>query len=144
MTHAWSTFTTWFGNLAIWQWWSPAGLFLGTPGETWKFQWSYVALVSACFIGGIILTFWKQGHPYLKSSLSRLLWSNFWLGLFLFFFRFQRIPILGMDIWRFIQEIAMIAWLVVMARTYSKQRPQEVLQEKVAAYKNRYLPKPKK
>ena len=79
----------------------------------------------------------------LKQRLSPLLWTNFWLGIFLFFFRWQSIPLIGMDLWRFLQEVAIIVWVLVVVFYRRKQYPKEVLAEKAEAYRNRFLPKKK-
>lgn len=142
MTHAWQTFSTWFNSLQLWHWWSFPGLFDTTPSSEWKFQWSYVALIAACFIGAVILTFWR-GDQQLSRPIAQVLWNNVWVGPILFFFRYQEIPVLGMDLWRFIQEVAIVAWLVVILKGYSKKQPQVQLQDKIEAYRNKYLPKPK-
>jgi len=136
MAHSWHTFTSWLHT-----WFS--GLFAINPPVAWPYQWVYLALVIACFIGGIILAFWKTNYSF-KQPLSSLLWTNFWIGIFLFFFRYQAIQILGMDIWRFIQEVAIVIWLFSIIRTYRRRAPQDALAAKVTAYRDRFLPKPKK
>jgi len=136
MSHSWHTFTHWLHT-----WFS--GLFAINPALTWPLQWAYLALVVACLIGAIILALWKEDYSF-KQPLYQLLWTNFWIGIFLFFFRYQALPILGMDIWRFIQEVAIVVWLVSIVRTYRRKLPHEQLTAKVTAYKEKYLPKAKK
>lgn len=130
---------TFFGETLPY-WWSPANLVAVTPSATWHFRWVYVDLVVACFVGAVITQFLKI-RVSVKNRLQSMLWTNFFLGLALYFFRDQRLPFLGMDLWRFIQEIALIFWvnsIILFSRTGLIQ---EKLAEKVHERRQKYLPK---
>lgn len=106
-------------------------------------MWIYTGLILFCLIGGISLFFWRL-RPGLRGRLSSLFWTNAIIGLILFFFRFERIPLLGMDLWRFLQEFAIVIWSFFILRYWRRSIPKEMLAEKVQAYRDRFLPKPKK
>jgi hypothetical protein len=124
------------------RWWSPQGLIETTPPETWVFRWVYVGLLAVLLVIAIVTLFLKI-RPSLKARIQALCWTNIFLGAFLYFCRDQRIPILGMDILRFIQEVALIFWvnsIVIFARTKLQD---ELLMEKIVSRKSKYLPKPR-
>jgi hypothetical protein len=131
-----------FFGTTLANWWSPKNLLLVTPSETWPLRWFYLGLLALLFIVGMVTLFLKI-RPSVKGRIQNLIWVNFFLGMVLYFFRDQRIPFIGMDILRFIQELALIFWIngiVLFART---QVPKETIAEKVAARKSKYLPKSK-
>lgn len=143
MKHIWQTFTTWFLTRPIWEWWNPQGFLLITPSASWKLEWAYVALIGTCLLLAIVISFWKF-TPSIRYSLLNILWGHSVAGAFLFFFRDQRLPYLGMDVWRLIQEIILVVNLAMVVRYYNGAHQQELLQEQVKAYKAKYLPKAKK
>ncbi|MBU6389340.1 hypothetical protein KGQ71_02380 [Patescibacteria group bacterium] len=115
-----------------------------TPAPIWKYQWEYVGVLGILLVLGITLLFLKKIRPALRESLSNFAWTNLVLGVIIFFFRYQQIPLLGMDLWRFLQEVEMVIWLIVILRYRVVVYPQEKLEEKVISYKSRFLPKPKR
>ena len=133
----------WFAT-HVGPYWSPVGLVNMTPPAVWTFQWVYVGLIGACVLGGIAMIFVKKLRAGLRERISSFCWNNAVIGLILFFFRYERIPLLGMDGWRFIQELGMIVWIVFIVQYYRIAIPQQNLKEQVAAHKSKYLPKPKK
>jgi hypothetical protein len=139
----WSHIANWFTTV-INPYWSPANLFAFTPPEAWYFERVYVVLTGLCLIAGITLLFIRTIRPGLRERFLSFSWTNFTLGLILFFFRYERIPLLGMDVWRFVQEVAMIIWIVLIYRYWQVKIPAERLAERVIAHKEKYLPKPKK
>lgn len=142
MVMSWNEFTTWLKSLQ--QYWNPATLFDLVPADTWYFMWVYVGLTGLCLLIGILLPFLKKIRPSLKQRISQLVWTNFWLGLILFFFRYQRIPILGMDIWRTAQEICLFFWIIYLFRFSRTVIKKESVQEQIEERRNRYLPQPKR
>jgi len=139
----WSHIADWFAA-HVGPYWSPAGLFSMTPPAVWTFQWVYVGIIGACVVGGIAMLFAKKLRPGLRERISSFCWNNVVIGVILFFFRYQQIPLLGMDLWRFIQEIGMVVWLFFIYQYWTLAIPQETLAEQIVAHKNKYLPKPKK
>ena len=126
------------------KWYPLKSLFSVYPPEHWKFMWAYVALIGICFLAAIALIFLKKIHPSLRSRLSNLAWTNVLLGIMLFFFRFERIPLLGMDLWRLVQEVSILAWLASIWYYWRHGFRAERLADQVVAYKEKYLPRPKK
>ena len=138
----WSHFVTWFTN-HVSPYWSPSGLISMTPPQTWVFEKGYVIMLALFLVGGLVSLFVKRIPEGLRRRFNALCWNNLVIGLILFFFRYQRIPLLGMDIWRFVQEIVLIVWLVIIFRYWRRQLPKERFSEQVIAHKQKYLPKKK-
>jgi hypothetical protein len=142
MKQAWIKFTATISHLPIWNWWNPAQFLLATPPAAWLFEKADLALVIILFVIAIVALV-----PRIPSGLrSRLLsfgWYNFLIAGILFLTRWQRIPVLGMDLWRFLHEIIMIIWVITIIRYQVLHRPKEDLQAKVQAYRERFLPKPR-
>jgi len=100
-------------------------------------------MLALFLVGGLVSLFVKRIPEGLRRRFNALCWNNLVIGLILFFFRYQRIPLLGMDIWRFVQEIVLIVWLVIIFRYWRRQLPKERFSEQVIAHKQKYLPKKK-
>ena len=130
-----------FSNLG--KWWSPSDLIATIPPEHWKYEIGYLVMLGVFLALAIALIFMKKVRTSLKDRLYSFLWTNIILGLILFFFRVQQIPLLGMDIWRFIQEIAIVIWIALIVRFYRKVYRKEALIQKVEERKTKYLPKAK-
>lgn len=102
----------------------------------------YLVLLGLLLLGGTIsLIFRLPGR--LNRQISELCWNNLWIGAVLFFFRYQHIPILGMDLWRLLQEIAIVVWFSIIILRFRQSYPKERLADKVLEYRTRYLPKSK-
>ncbi len=122
------------------RWWSPTGLIQVNPSNAWAFRWVYVGLIAVLLLTGIATLFLKI-RPSIKSRIQSLCWTNVFIGIVLYFFRDQRIPYLGMDLIRFIQEITLIFWInsiVLFSRTGLQK---ELVLEKVQERRNKYLPR---
>jgi hypothetical protein len=113
-----------------------------TPPVLWPLQRAYLAFVTLSIIVALVLLFLPV-HTASKQRLGTLLWTNGAIGIVLFFFRYQQIPLLGMNLWRLIQEIVFVAWLLFILRFMRKQIPADRFTEKVIERRNKYLPKPK-
>jgi hypothetical protein len=142
MREKWMHLTTWVSHFGLWKWWNPADFLLATPPTSWSFKWIDLGLVIALFVLGLIALS-PRIHESLRNRLLAFSWYNFFIAGILFLTRWAGIPVLGMDLWRFIQEIVMIIWIVFIIRYQLHHRPKEKLQEKVQEYRTRYLPKPK-
>jgi hypothetical protein len=138
----WSHIGDWLAT-HVGPYWSPAGLVNMTPPAVWVFQWAYLGLIITCLVAAVAMLFAKRLRPGLRERISSFGWYNAVIGTILFFFRYQRIPLLGMDGWRFLQEIGMIVWLILIIRYARVAIPQQSLAEQVVAHKAKYLPKPK-
>jgi len=124
--------------------WNPAGLVSVQPKLTWPDFYLYLGYCAIFLIGLIILLILhKRIKPSLRDQLASVCWTNLGLGVVLFFFRQQAIPLLGMDLWRFIQECATVIWIFFIFRSYVQNHPQEVMSELVKARREKYLPKKK-
>lgn len=139
--HLWQIISNWYGA-HITPYWSFTQLFSSTPPYKWPWMYIYLGLLIFFFLAIILIAFLplreglkKRFYPYLITNLV--------LGLVIFFFREQRVPILGMDIWRFLQELEMIIWLPFILGYIIKGRPKEILSEKVEQRRQKYLPKKK-
>lgn len=138
MSAVWSSALTWINNR-----WSPVGLFDYTPPDLWRFRDLYLFFIAFCLIAALALSFLRIPRS-LKEKLSPFFWTNTILGFILFFFRYAQVPLFGMDIWRFLQELGIVTWLVMIVRFSRKHLGEESLAEKVEDYRNKYLPKAKK
>lgn len=120
--------------------WNPAGLLEVTPPLTWAWQWYYIAFLVFC---ALLLTaaYYSRLPALLAKPLRRIAFNNLWIGLLLLFFRLERVPVLGMDVWRIIQECAIVTLLVLTFLHFRKNHPKNVLSARVEAYRNRFLPK---
>lgn len=113
---------------------------MATPQPVWDWRWIYVGLIGLCFLTGIAVHFTKL-RPAIKSRVNSLAWTNVCIGLVLYFARDQRLPYLGMNFLRFLQEVGLIVWInaiIWFARTHI---PKEKLAEAVEARRTKYLPK---
>ena len=113
------------------------------PSPVWKYQWVYVGVLSILLVLGVGLLFIKKGRPALREQLANFAWVNLGFGIIIFFFRYQRIPLLGMDLWRLLQEGEMLVWLLLILRYRLVIYPKETLEEKIVSYRSKYLPRPK-
>lgn len=113
-----------------------------TPPPHWQYYWAYVALVIGCLLLGVIVGFSKI-HPQIKSRLLVLLWVNGILGLLLWWVRLLQIPIIGMDLWRFLQELGIVIWILWIVFYVRRHYPKIKLKEQTIAYREKYLPKKK-
>jgi len=142
MLDVWNKFTTWLTTLPLKEWFEMRNLFSFLPPVDWHFKWVYAGLIYACFAGAIIINFFRI-HPFIKERLAKFLWTNALIGGLLFFFRYQRIPFLGMDIWRTIQEISIVIWIYSIVHYRKNKLSKEILEQRVHEYRNKYLPKAK-
>ncbi len=125
--------------------WEPETLFLIKPPLEWSLQWWYVAFIALNLIVALAsLIFKKRLRPQVYNAASTFGWSNLIIMGILYFFRVQRIPYLGMDFLRTIQEIAMLIWAVYLVRGLRTQVSTLKTQELIEARRTKYLPKPKK
>lgn len=133
MQSFWNSFITWL---------SLKDAFSLTPPFVWAAQWYFVGFLGLCLLIGIAVYFLPI-HPSLKGRVASVAWFNVVLGPFLFFFRYQRIPLLGMNIWIVLEIIATIAWIgliIYYARTSLRK---QLFSEQAEAYQKKYLPKVK-
>jgi glucan phosphoethanolaminetransferase (alkaline phosphatase superfamily) len=139
MRNIFSQFGSWY-MLHLDKWLSFSTLFDMTPPAHWPLQWAYLTFIILSIVIGVILILLPI-HTGTKQRLSNVLLSNGMIGFILFFFRFQQIPLLGMNIFRLIQEIVFVVWLLVIFRYARTHIPKERLAEKIAERRNKYLPK---
>lgn len=105
-------------------------------------MWYFLATVIASLLGIIVILFLKKrARPSLTTRISNLLWTYLIAGSLLFFVRQQQIPLLGMDLWRFLFELAIIVWIVSIVRFYRTGYKKELVQEKIEERRQKYLPK---
>jgi hypothetical protein len=131
-----------FQSLHVNEWLSLSGLFALTPPAYWYGEFSYEVFVIGSGVVAIVLLF-VRAHRAILDRLSPLLWTNFILGLFLLFFRLQLVPLLGMDLFRTLQEIGFAIWLAVIVRHALVEYPKVLFAKKVAERKTKYHPKQK-
>ena len=143
MTELWNQFVATFTVSNIKDWWNPEGYLKAVPSADWPFKWAYAALLVILLLGIIVLPFLKKIQPQIREKLIGFCWTNLIIGLVLGASRWQGIPLFGMDAWRLLQELLMLAWLILLAISHRKAAPKQQLDQAVSAYKARYLPKPK-
>ena len=127
----------------LWTYWSPTELLNTVPPSLWLWMPYFLALLALLLIGAL-LSLALRLPSTLNHRLGSLFWNNLWIGILLFFFRYQHVPILGMDIWRLVQEIAIVIWIFIIVISFRRNYPMEKLAKKVADYRSKYLPKPRK
>jgi hypothetical protein len=124
--------------------WQPAELLMIRPPKNWELMWAYVAFVGIFALAAIVLLFTrKRLDPTLHAQLSSLSWTVTILGVFLFFFRYVRIPYLGTDLVRLLLEISAVAWLSWIFISQKKAAPKAKLDDLIQKRREKYLPKAK-
>jgi hypothetical protein len=137
-----STVTTHIDSWKVWEYWQPTNLLATAPNPSWPWMWWFVGLIGLCLAAGLASLFIRF-HDRLRHRLSTLFLNNVWIGAILFFLRYERLPILGMDLWRLIQEITLFVWLALITRDFRRDYPKERLAARIVEYRAKYLPKPK-
>lgn len=102
-------------------------------------MWVYVAFVLVCLVGGIASLILPM-HKEIRDRVANMLWTNVLIGAALFFFRYQQVPVFGTDVWRTIQLITFVIWVITIIRFVRSDYRDNRKVEKVAEYKNKYLP----
>lgn len=120
--------------------WQPRELFLIRPPFMWELMWAYVGFLAACLTVLIVALLLKTLHPELKRRLITFASTQLWLGAFLFFFRYFRIPYLGMDFFRLIQEITAVIWIGLIVKFALTELPKLNIKAAADARKKKYLP----
>lgn len=113
------------------------------PPIVWNFAYWYIGLSAFCLLIAIVIPLIKRIHPEWRTAAMVYGWTYAILGLFLFFFRSQRIPYLGMDILRSIQLLSMLIWGIVILFRNMPLISRQNLDQLVQSRKEKYLPKPK-
>lgn len=135
----------WFSNINWQVWWQPKELLMATPPVRWELMWGYVGFLGFSLLVLIAVTvFRKKLHPNLRNRLQNWALTQVSLGIALMFFRYYRIPYLGMDLWRALQEISALAWLIWIVAYARTALPLELIKETAIARREKYLPKAKK
>jgi hypothetical protein len=125
--------------------WQPHNLLLVTPPAQWPLMGGYVGFIgSTILIIIVLLVLGKRGNPNLKRRIRNWAITQLLIGGILFFFRYYRVPYLGMDIFRTIQELLALVWLGFIVVYAYKVLPLEILQEHVEARRKKYLPESKR
>ena len=106
-------------------------------------MWAYLTFLGIFLLAGLVLLFLRKIDADVRRSLLGLSWTITTTGALLFFFRYQQIPYLGMDVFRTLLEALAIVWLGLIIRSARKTIPQKKLDEAVRARKEKYLPKAK-
>ena len=134
----------WFKDIPWSSFWSKNTAFSTFPPVKWEYMWFYIGFAILCYVLLVILLFIKKMDLELKARINSFLTTNVWLCILFGFFRYQRIPLLGMDFVRTIQLIANIFWIISIIRFKKVFLPQIKLQQKIEDRKSKYLPKSKK
>jgi hypothetical protein len=76
----------------------------------------------------------RKNGPYHKifSRLSSFSFSNFFIGLFLFFFSYELIPVLSSRFWYLLWALGMVAWLIFIMMEIKKipEKKRRIAEEK--------------
>lgn len=135
--------SNWFRAIPWESFWSSKTAFSVFPPANWNYMWYYIGFAAICYILLIVMLFLKKINPEIKTRVNSFLVTNIWLCLFFGFFRYQRIPIMGMDFIRTLQIVVAIFWIISIIRFKKIILPQIILHQKVEERRNKYLPKPK-
>jgi hypothetical protein len=130
-------------HLRLDSWFNLSTLLATNPPAQWNFMWAYLVFLGICFLGTILCLVIRFYLP-LRTRLTNLFLTNVVLGAILFFFRYQQVPLLGMDILRTLQEIGFVIWLIIIVSHIRVAKPKEALAALVEERRTKYLPKPKK
>lgn len=82
----------------------------------------------------------KSAYSRINSRLASFFSTNLIIGVFLFLFYYQGLVFLSMRVWFLVWLIAMIVWLVYIARHF-RQIPELVEQKEREKEFKKYLPK---
>jgi hypothetical protein len=115
-------------------------LFAVQPPEEWKYQWVYAGWLVLFTLVLMVSIVWRRTNSEIRFRLVNFCFTQVLTGLFLAFFRYQGIPLLGMDAWRFFQIVWWLVWAILFASYLLRTYPRIRLAEKVANQKNKYLP----
>ena len=121
---------------------SPSDLVSFLPPEQWNFEKVYFGFLALNLLVAIAI-FFVRLHPALKERVSQLCWTMFIVGSILSFFRLQRIPLLGMDLWRTILEVVGLVWVILIIRYFNTGHKKELLNIELEKRRTKYLPRKK-
>ena len=107
------------------------------------FFYTFGALVVLALIITVIVKKKKKEDPWVAKGFQKI--SSWCLtmgifGLVIFFFSYERIPLLSMRIWFVVWLIAAIVWLVFIIKFFIKVIPREKAKIKEQEKKKQYLP----
>jgi hypothetical protein len=123
--------------------WDYRTAFLSRPLPTWPFMEGYVAFLVILFLAGIVVLLRRRLYAPYRSVLLQFFWTNLFLATLLFFFRWQRIPIFGMDFLRTAHFLFMLGWVALILKyrltAYRRDRLMILVEER----RQKYLPRPK-
>jgi hypothetical protein len=123
----------------------PNELFQSRPSFVWELKPLYMVFLAILLLAGIVTPFLKKWlRDEVRKPIVQTAWTHFFIGIVLFYLRDSRVPVLGMDIWRVIQYIALIVWFVLYVTHLRTTVKTISLKEEVALRREKYLPKPKK
>jgi hypothetical protein len=106
-------------------------------------MYGYFFILFVILVWGLIVLFRRRLHPHYRNMVLGFASTNLILGATLAFFRYQRVPLLGMDALRSLHLLSMIIWLPFILKFRLFKVKKINLEEKVRERKNKYLPKPK-
>lgn len=135
-------FTAAIAKFPLWKWWNPAQFANYRPPREWTLVRADQAFIIILVVTGSVLLF-TRFDSRVRDRLLSFCWVNASIAALLFALRWWQVPLLGMDIWRFIHEVVTAIWLGRILRYRLKHYPKEQLQDRVHAYRTKYLPKPK-
>jgi len=102
----------------------------------------FIAFLIMVFLGGIASIFFKRKGGFYKLFFQKLYsfcLSNFIVGLFLFFFRFELVPFLSARFWFGLWLIVMAIWLFFLIKPL-KKIPEKIKEAQFNKEREKYLP----
>lgn len=115
------------------------------PPVEWPLMWFYIGFNVLLLAIAIASLFpWKFLRPATQARISSLAWTNIFISLVILPFRLGGVPLLGMDLWRVLQEVSAVLWVAAIVGLHLKENKAYRTKAAVAEYQDKYLPKPKK
>lgn len=115
------------------------------------FEYLFLAVLAICYAGFAAVKFFQQRQRAAKNFilvryLERVASYTLTMAVsftFLFFFRYERIPVLGARYWLLIWGIALVWWGIRLALYYRREIPKQMKERSDYHEFAQYLPKKK-
>lgn len=121
--------------------WSTNSAFQTTPPIQWHYMWFYVGFAILYLLLGIWFLFRRGIYPPYRGLLLNFFWTNAILSGILFFMRYERVPLLGMDFLRTLHIASILVWVAFIGyyrlTAYNRDKMAILIEER----RNKYLPK---
>ena len=123
------------------------------PGElSSQFETIFLVIVIACYVLYGVSILLVRGKTKRKNFVKAKFWQkvrSFWITLaitisFIFFFRYEAIPVLGGRFWSLFWALGAIVWAGYLLNNYFRVVPKQIQDVEQTKVFMKYLPKRKK